>query len=65
MMEGARGEPQVRESSTTFILDHDFIIDGTGLPIDQVQHSMTDQILIDYTVSEIRLVYKILSLIHI
>ena len=59
MMEGARGEPQVRESSTTFILDHDFIIDGTGLPIDQVQHSMTDQILIDYTVSEIRLVYKI------
>ena len=60
MMEGARGEPQVRQSSTTFTLDHDFILDGTLLPIDQVQESLTDQILIDYTVSEIRLVYKVI-----
>ena len=53
MMEGARGEPEVEQTSTDFVLNHDFIVDGTGLPFDQVQHSMTDQILSD------------LSLIHI
>jgi len=57
MMEGARGEPQVRESSTEYTLDHDFIIDGTILPFDQVEADMDDKILIDYTVSEIRLTF--------
>jgi hypothetical protein len=59
MMEGARGEPMVEETSTDFVLNHDFIVDGTGLPFDQVQHSMTDQILIDRTVSEILIVFKV------
>ena len=59
MMEGARGLPEVRASSTSYILDHDFVIDGTALPFAQAQHSMTEQIPVDYTVSEILIVYKV------
>ena len=53
MMEGVRGEPEVREMSTPYDLSHTFVIDGTEVLPTQVQKTITEQVPIDHTVQEI------------
>ena len=53
MMEGARGEPEIRSDAQPYDLSHTFIVNGTETPLTQIQKTRTEQIPIDYTVEQI------------
>ena len=57
MMEGARGEPKVRDVSASFDLSHAFIADGSNL--DEYHEIKSEQIPIDHTVQEIIINFEV------
>ncbi len=59
IMEGVRGEPEIKDEWTPYDLSHSFVVDESGgNPLEQIQETKTEQIKIDETVSKIIIVFK-------
>ena len=59
IMEGVRGEPEIKDEWTPYDLSHSFVIDESGgNPLDQIEAEKSEDIKIDETVSKIIIVFK-------